>query len=77
MITPITADRLEPSPVVGVLGMGIELNDPDDIIEHHESPSPSDGVITFVIDDASTIVLDPGPVASTPSSTGQSHPDWL
>jgi len=57
--------------------MGIELNDLDDIIEHDASLSPSDGVITFVIDDASTIVLDPGPVASTPSSTGQSHPDWL
>lgn len=77
VMTPITAGMSEPNPVVGVLGMGVELEDLDDIIEHPASASPSDGVMTFVIDDASTIVLDPGSVASTPSSSVQSRPDWL
>lgn len=77
VMTPITASGSEPNPVVGVLGMGVELEDLGDIIEHPASTSPFNGVINFVIDDASNIVLDPGLVTSGPSSISQSHPDWL
>ena len=77
VMTPITASLSQPSQVIGVLGMGVELEDLDDIIDHPASKSPLNRVITFVIDDESNIVLDPGSVTSRPSWTNHSPKDWL
>lgn len=77
VMTPITASLSQPSQVIGVLGMGVELEDLDDIIDHPASKSPLNRVITFVIDDESNIVLDPGSVTSRPSWTSHSPKDWL
>jgi hypothetical protein len=59
VMTPITASLSQPSQVIGVLGMGVELEDLDDIIDHPASKSPLNRVITFVVDAESNIVLDP------------------